>query len=121
MVDVPVAVEALMKVLVAGGTSAATELFKGAILKGAKSLSDIWRTIFADKPESYPLANTVAKDPQNAETQQALRSLLEDFLEQNPSHLRQIQQVIHIGDVKAESGSVSVGVNHGVNITTNNK
>ena len=121
MVDVPVAVETLIKVLVAGGTSAATELFKGAVLNGAKSLSHLWRTIFADKPESRPLADTVAKDPQNAAAQQALCSLLEDFLKQNPSHLQQIQQSIHFGDVKAEGGSVVVGVLRDGNITVINK
>ena len=122
MMELSVVVDTLMKALTAGGASAATDLFKGAVLGGTKALSNLWRSIFAEQPEAYPLADKVVKDTQNAEAHQALRSLLEDFFKQNPERLQQVQQLnIQTGDIKAEPGGVAVGVSQNSHIQIINK
>ena len=44
MMELTDVVNALMKALTAGGASAATDLFKGAVLGGVKKFSDLWHT-----------------------------------------------------------------------------
>ncbi len=121
MIDLQTAVGSLVTLLLSGGPDAAKDLVKGIAVKGADGLSKLWREIFAEKPETYPLADKVAATPQDAEAQQALRAVVEEMLKQRPEWLQQIQQNVATGDITAESGGVAAGVVSDSTITIKNR
>jgi hypothetical protein len=88
MIAIQTAVSALLGLLATGGSEAAVEIFKGAVIKGAEGISKLWRDIFAHEPESYPLANQVARNPEDQVKQQQLRQLLEEALKNHPELLQ---------------------------------
>ena len=114
MIEIQTAVNALIGLLATGGSEAAVEIFKGAAVKGAEGIARLWRDIFTHEPESYPLANQVAKNPDDPAKQQQLRQLLEETLQNHPE-LLQSNEIgnINIKAVKAKNGGVAVGVNIG--------
>ena len=114
MIEIQTAVTALMGLLATGGSEAAVEIFKGAVVKGAEGIVKLWGDIFAHEPESYPLANQVAKNPDDQAKQQQLRQLLEETLNKHPE-LLQSNEIgnINIKEVKAKNGGIAVGVNIG--------
>ncbi len=114
MIEIQTAVSALLGLLAKGGSEAAVEIFKGAVIKGAEGIAKLWRDIFAHEPESYSLANQVAKNPDDQAKQQQLRQLLEETFKKHPELLQsnEIGNII-IKEVKAKNGGVAVGVNIG--------
>ena len=125
MVDLSMAVDTLINVLQSGGASAAKDLIKGAVYKGAEAVSKLWHTIFDDKPEAYPLAIKVAQERENSDAQRALRTMLEEYLSQHPQVLQQLQQksiqVGNVGGITADQSSVAAAVISHSTIKINNK
>ena len=121
MINLQATVNSLMTLLLNGGTDAAIELFKGMVVNGAEAVSKIWRDIFSEKPESYPLADRVARNPEDPSARQELRALLEKMLAQRPELLEQVQQTIITGDIKADQGSVAAGVIQDSDVTIKNR
>lgn len=87
----------------------------------AEAVSKIWRDIFSEKPESYPLADRVARDPEDSSAYEELRALLEKVPAQRPELLEQVQQRFIMGDMKADKGSVAAGVIQHSNVTIKNR
>lgn len=121
MIDPQTAIDALMTLLLNGGPDAAKSLFKGMVVNGAKSVSDTWQEIFSHQPESYPLADRVAQQSEDSAEMNKLRVLLEEVFAQRPELLAQLHQTVTIGDIKADKGSVAVGVAKDSLITITNK
>ena len=106
MYELQPAVSGLMDLLIQGGSDAAIELSKNAVLKGATVLSKLWRDIFSKQPRAYPLADDVAKQPGNEELKNQLQALLQQTLSEYPELL---QNTNTSGDVTADNGSIAVG------------
>ena len=118
MIDIQTAVNSLMTLLLSGGAEAAIELSKNVVIGGVKDVSKLWRNIFSEQPESYPLANQVAKRPEDESLQQQLRVLLEKTLSEHPELIQDISiESINIDKVEAKNGSIAVGVNIGGKIS----
>lgn len=86
MIAIQAAVSALIGLLATGGSEAAVEIFKGAVIKGAEGIAK----------------------------QQQLRQLLEETFKKHPELLQRNEiGNINIKEVKAKNGGVAVGVNIG--------
>ena len=121
MIEEQAALDSLMTVLADGGADAAKVLVKGAVINGAKAVSNAWRDIFSEDPESYPLANRVASNPDDTSAQEELKALVKELLEQRPELVEQVRQTITTGDIRADKGSVAVGVMSGSTVNITNK
>ena len=111
MYELQPAVSGLMDLLIQGGSDAAVELSKNAVLKGATVLSKLWRDIFSQQPKAYPLADDVAKQPNNEDLKNQLQALLLQTFNDHPELLSNINLSgdTLIGDVTADNGSIAVG------------
>lgn len=111
MYDLQTAATGLMDLLIQGGSDAAIELSKNAVLKGSVALSKCWRDIFSQQPKAYPLADDVAKQPDNEDLKNQLQALLQQTLNEHPELLSNINLSgdTLIGDVTADNGSIAVG------------
>lgn len=111
MYELQTAVTGLMDLLIQGGSDAAIELSKNAVLKGSEALSKCWRDIFSKQPKAYPLADDVAKQPDNEDLKNQLQALLQQTLNEHPELLKNINLSgdTLIGDVTADNGSIAIG------------
>ncbi len=102
-----------MTILLDGSPDVAKALFKGAVVNSDEAISNSWRNIFAERPESYVLAHQVAQDPQDTTARNRLQRLLAEVFEQLPELAQQIQpqqQTIVTGDIESRAGGVAIGV-----------
>ena len=111
----------LVVYLLDGGPEAAKEFMKGAVANSAAGLANAWKEIFGHRPESYPLADQLARDPKNEQLWQQLQTIVGEVLAQHPELMTpQVQDVISTGNVTAGDRSVAVGVAKNTTITMNN-
>lgn len=120
MIDLQNAVQSLMMLILSGGADAAKGLFTGMVMKEAEQASQLWREVFARQPEAYPLADRVAREPQDQALRDKLSGTVERALRENPE-LQQRAQVLVTGGIKAEEGSVAAAVISGSTVTINNQ
>jgi hypothetical protein len=111
MYELQPAVSGLMDLLIQGGSDAAVELSKNAVLKGATVLSKLWWDVFDKQPKAYPLADEVAKQPGNEALKEQLQTLLQQTLKEHPKLLNNINLSgdTTIGDVTADNCAIAVG------------
>lgn len=121
MLDLQTVVGSLVTLLLVGGPDAAVELIKGSTVNAAVETSNLWRRIFTHEPDSYSLANRVAKDKQDETAQKQLRAFLESTFKAHPELLQgnHIEE-INIHKVSAKNGGVAVGVSIGGQIHQHN-
>jgi hypothetical protein len=119
MLDLQTIVSTLMTLLLYGGADAAKELIKGVVVNGATEASKTWHELMLAAPEAYPLADRVARDPDDDAVATELRILLERVLEAHPELRPRGDISFTTGDITADHG-VAGGVITG-NITINNK
>lgn len=120
MLDLQTIVSTLMTLLLYGGADAAKELINGAVVNGAVEASKTWRALMREEPETRPLADRVAQDPNDDTARAELQALLERVLTEHPELRPTGDITVTTGDIKADDGSVAAGVVTG-NITINNK
>jgi hypothetical protein len=121
MIDLQTAVEALMTLVLSNGADAAKALFKGMVVKGAEQASEAWRRVFEREPEAYPLADRVARNPEDTAQAQALRDLLERVLAEHSELLPPGGLTVRTGDIQADRGSVGAGVIQGSTLHITNQ
>jgi hypothetical protein len=121
MNELQIAVDALMGLILSGGAEAAKELVKGAVLNGAKELSDAWRALFGEAPETYPLADRLVRNPHDAALSAQLRELLGQMLRDHPELLPAGALAVRTGDIQAGQGSVAAAVIQGATINIGNR
>ena len=114
MIEIQTAISSLLGLLETGGTEAAVDIIKGTVIKGAEGVCKLWRDIFASKPDSYPLADQVARNPKDQAKLRRLRHMLEETLQKHPELLQSNEiGTVNIKEVKAKNGGVAIGVNVG--------
>lgn len=110
MIDLQTIVTALMAFLFSGGAEAAKELITGMVVNGTERASQAWRDLMLAEPEVYPLADRVARAPEDAAAVAQLRALLERMLQAHPALAAQGALAVTTGEISADHGSVAAAV-----------
>ncbi len=121
LIDISTAVHALVSFFALGGTAAAKELAEKLLTNVSIKVADFWK-LKDELLQMQDVAEQIRafqKNPQHPDLQAQLTALLTQKLEQHPSFQ---QKVVVQGDIKADRGSVAVGIVNGkINIRNNFK
>ena len=121
MIELQTALDALMSLITDGGPEAAKVLFKGVVLNGAKQVSALWKSVFEEAPDAYPLADRVARNPDDGAQAGELRALVEKVLREHPALLPPGGIAVVTRDSEAKNGSVAAAVIKDSPIIINNR
>lgn len=121
MIDLQTIVSTLMTLLLYGGADAAKELLKGVVVNNAVEASQAWRELMLAEPAVYPLADRVARAPEDDVAKVELRAALERVFAEHPELMPKGDLQVTTGDITADNGSLAAGMVTGSTVTIHNK
>ncbi len=113
MIDIPTTVNVLVTYFALGETEAAVEVARNMVNKISLTVEGFLKLKddLQQMPEVAEKIRAFQKDPQDNDLQMQLSEMLTQKLEQHPAFQQNTVQVQ--GDIKADNGSVAVGISTG--------